>query len=415
MNCEIINIGDELLIGQVVNTNATWLSEQLNDAGFNVQTICVVADKAEDIVNSLKLALKKHDIVIITGGLGPTKDDITKKVLCDFFGGNLISNEKILKHIEQMFINKGFPLTAINKQQAEIPDNCIVLENKLGTAPGMWFEKNNQIVISLPGVPYEMKGLMLDNVLPKLEKLSSTTILHKTIMTCGIGESFLSEIIADWEDALPPHIKLAYLPQPGLLRLRLTVKGDNKKILTEELNNEVQKLSHLIPDYIYGYDEISLEKVVSNLLQKNNLTVSIAESCTGGKISCMITQLAGASKYFRGSIIAYDNAIKEKIINVNPQTLTDFGAVSKETVIEMAEGVRLLMNTDYAIATSGIAGPDGGSVDKPVGTVYIAVAGKNETIAKRFNFADNRERNIQRASIAALNMLRQMLKKDLDE
>jgi len=407
MIAEIISIGDELLIGQVVNTNASWMAEQLNLSGIEISRIVAVADRKEEIISALHEASSRAEVVLITGGLGPTRDDITKSTLCEYFGSKLIFHEPSLKYVEKLFHDRGLPVREINRQQAKIPNNCTPIINSQGSAPGMWFEKDEVIYISLPGVPYEMKAIMSDHVLPALSrKLNGNFILHKVIMTQGVGESFLAEKIKDWEDKLPEHMKLAYLPQPGIVRLRLTVIGKDKQSLNTELEQQINTLVSLIPGLIFGYDEEKLEKVVGDLLKENKYTVSTAESCTGGYIAHLITSISGSSSYFKGSVVAYSNEIKTGLLGVQEDTLIAHGAVSEQTVIQMAEGVRNKFSTDYSIAVSGIAGPDGGTPEKAVGTIWIAVAGPGETKTKKYLFGKNRQRNIRLAAVTALNSLR---------
>ena len=407
MIAEIISIGDELLIGQVVNTNASWMAEQLNLSGIEISRIVAVADRKEEIISALHEASSRAEVVLITGGLGPTRDDITKSTLCEYFGSKLIFHEPSLKYVEKLFHDRGLPVREINRQQAKIPNNCTPIINSQGSAPGMWFEKDEVIYISLPGVPYEMKAIMSDHVLPALSrKLNGNFILHKVIMTQGVGESFLAEKINDWEDGLPEHMKLAYLPQPGIVRLRLTATGKDKQSLKTELEQQIDALVSLIPGLIFGYDEEKLEEVVGDLLKENKYTVSTAESCTGGYIAHLITSISGSSSYFKGSVVAYSNEIKTGLLGVQEDTLIAHGAVSEQTVIQMAEGVRNKFSTDYSIAVSGIAGPDGGTPEKAVGTIWIAVAGPGETKTKKYLFGKNRQRNIRLAAVTALNSLR---------
>ncbi len=411
MIAEIISIGDELLIGQVVNTNASWIAEQLNLAGIEVQQITTISDKREHILKILARSFLRSDIILITGGLGPTKDDITKQTLCEFFNTSLVFNNEAYEQIRELFKARGFNVTELNRQQAELPANCIPLKNKNGTAPGMWFNKDGKIFVSMPGVPFEMKPMITGQVIPKLRKFYKTGfILHKTILTQGIGESFLTEIIADWEKNLPENFSLAYLPQPGIVRLRITAKGNNKEKLKQEINSFSGKLQEIIPDLIFGYEEDTLEEIIGKLLIEKNQTLSTAESCTGGYISHLITSVPGSSNYYTGSVIAYSNKIKENLLEVKNKTLFDNGAVSKQVVTEMALGVQKKFETDYAIATSGIAGPDGGTEKKPVGTTWIAIATPcKKVIAKKYLFGEHRGRNIRKAALTALNMLRKEL------
>jgi nicotinamide-nucleotide amidase len=416
MKIEIINIGDELLIGQVVNTNAAWMGSELNLAGFMVNRFTVIADKTDAILDALEQSRTNSDIVLITGGLGPTKDDITKDALCRFFNVKLVFNQPAFASIEQFFSQRGIRVTEINHKQAEIPANCKAIPNQNGTAPGMWFETNRKetgetvIMISMPGVPFEMKAMMTTHVIPMLrDRFPGQAIVHKTIMTQGIGESFLSDRIEAWEKQLPSHISLAYLPHPGIVRLRLTGKGESKEKLTQEIEEETEKLLKIIPEYIYGYDNEQLEQTIARLLKERNSTVATAESCTGGYIAHLITSVPGSSAYFKGSVVAYSNEIKEKELNVSARSLATHGAVSEEVVKEMVAGIRQRFGVDYAVATSGVAGPDGGTSEKPVGLIWIAIASPAGIFAGRYQFGDNRERNIQRTAMQALNMLRKAI------
>ncbi len=415
MNVEIINIGDELLIGQVINTNAAWMAEQLNLSGFRVYQFTVVNDLQQHILEALAEAEQRAEIVLISGGIGPTRDDITKHTLCKYFNTRLVFNEDAFRDVEEIFARRGYPVTELNRQQAMLPENCTGIANKMGTARGMWFEKNRAgggktIFVSMPGVPFEMKAMMTGEVIPRLKKIFNTPFLyHKTILTQGVGESFLAAQIEEWENALPSHIKLAYLPQPGMVRLRLTGEGSNEDILNQQVESEVLKLNKLIPEYIFGYDDETLESIIGKMLTEKQATIATAESCTGGTIAQMLTSVPGSSAYFKGSVVAYSNEIKERILGVNPESLEKHGAVSKQVVTEMAVSLQAKFNTDYAIATSGIAGPDGGTPEKPVGTMWIAVASPGEVYAMHYLFGDSRERNIRRTALQALNLLRKKL------
>ena len=346
--------------------------------------------------------------MILTGGLGPTNDDITKKTLCEYFNSTLILNEDVLEKITAYFQSRDLEMLEVNKDQAMLPNNCAILDNSRGTASGMWFEKNEVIVISLPGVPYEMKGIFSDVIIPKLkEKHLVSNVLNKTIKTQGIGESFLAEIIKDWEHELIENgLKLAYLPSPGIVKLRITAFGNRENELRNLIEKYVLKLVALIPDYIYGYDKDKLEQVVGELLSKKNASLSLAESCTGGNLAHMITSVSGSSSYFKGSIVAYSNTVKTDFLSVDSQLLIKHGAVSKQVVEQMAIGANLRFGTDYSIATSGVAGPNGGTEDKPVGTVWIAIAADEKVYSKKLTLGDNRERNILISSLSALNLLR---------
>jgi len=435
MNIEIINIGDELLIGQVVNTNASWMAGQLDAAGFRVHQFTVIGDTREHILDALWKAGERSEVVLISGGIGPTRDDITKTTLCDFFGTRLVFSEDAYKDIEEMFARRGWQMTGLNRQQAYLPEDCISIPNKLGTARGMWFEKSCPsriphpasaerseathsasgilhpvIFISMPGVPFEMQAMMTENIIPELRKrFHPQSIYHKTILTQGIGESLLATIIEHWENNLPAAIKLAYLPQPGIVRLRLTGIGDNEAVIHALVEEEARKLTVLIPEHIFGEDDDKIEAIIGKLLIEKNCTLGTAESCTGGYIAHLITSIPGSSAYFKGSIIAYDNAVKEQMLGIMPEAFEEFGAVSSEVVTEMAVGAQTNLNVDYVIAVSGIAGPDGGTEEKPVGTTWIAIATPDEVFSKKYLFGDNRERNIRRASLQALNLLRKNL------
>lgn len=408
MLAEIITIGDELLIGQTIDTNGSWIGEKLNSIGLQVSHITSIQDKREQILNALKLASERSNLVIVTGGLGPTNDDITKHTLCEYFESDLTLNTDILKKIEDYFKSKNLEMLKVNKDQALLPHNCLVLENIRGTASGMWFEKKGVVYISLPGVPYEMKGIMNENGLSRIiERFSKGKVVNKTVKTHGLGESYLAEIIKKWEqDLVEDNVSLAYLPSPGIVKLRLTAIGENEQLLLDKIENYIDQLIQLIPDYIFGFENDSLESVVGDLLRNKQQTLSLAESCTGGNISKMITSVSGCSDYFKGSVIAYSNEIKQRMLLVENEKIEFYGAVSREVVEQMALGLTKKFNTDYGLATSGIAGPTGGTKEKPVGTVWIAVANAEKVISKKFNFGNSRERNITISSLAALNMLR---------
>lgn len=407
---EIITIGDELLIGQVVNTNAAWMAEEINGAGWSVRQITSVSDNAEEIRRALDEASGRAEVILMTGGLGPTKDDITKELLCDYFSTRLVMNEPVLKNIESFFYRKGLPLTELNRNQALVPESAIVIENPVGTAPGLAFEKNGKLYVSMPGVPYEMKHIMEVFVIPELVKSSGDqVIVHKTVLTQGIGESFLAKIIEEWENDLAPDIKLAYLPSPGIVRLRLSMQGTDRMMMEDKIAEKVAALQKLIPAYIWGEGKETLEENVGKLLKEKGKTLATAESCTGGLIAHRITTVPGSSGWFTGSIIAYDNRVKTDVLGVSLQDIETFGAVSREVVESMALGAQRFLKTDYTIAVSGIAGPDGGTDEKPVGTVWIAVAGPEGVESRKFLFGDERMRNIQRSSTAALAMLREQI------
>ena len=408
---EIITIGDELLIGQVVDTNSAWMAQALNAIGVKLKQITSVGDSASHIIEALNLAMHRADVIIMTGGLGPTKDDITKHTLCDFFNTSLAFDEKAYAIIDSIFKSRNKEISPINRQQAELPQACTPLYNQVGTASGMLFEKEQKLFFSLPGVPFEMKHLMEDQVLPYIKKTCSLqTIIHKTILTHGIGESFLAEKIADWESSLPDHIKLAYLPSAGAVRLRLSAYGSHATTLQQDLERLLAQVLPLIDEHVYGYDNDTLEEQLARELLATSSTIGTAESCTGGFIAHKITSVAGSSSYYQGSIVAYDNAIKMHLLNVKKETLDTYGAVSKECVEEMAKNALKILNTNYTIAISGIAGPGGGTNDKPPGTVWIAIANKDQVYSKKFLLGNNRQRFIEVASQTALFMLLKLLK-----
>lgn len=411
IKAEIITIGDEILYGQITDTNTQWISAELDKIGIKTVRKSSVGDTEEAILGIFTEATSRADIVLVTGGLGPTKDDITKKTFCKFFGTELAIHEQAMADLKAFFSKRGREVTGLNKGQSELPLNATYIHNKLGTAPGMWFEANGVIYISMPGVPYEMKGLMTDAILPKLkEHFKTPTILHQIIRTVGIGESILAEKISDWEDALPKNIKLAYLPSMGSVKLRLTGFGDSLEVLQAQIASEVAKLLPIAEEYIYALEDIELEVAVGRILKDKKLTVSTAESCTGGYLAHQFTKVAGSSSYFWGSIISYDNSVKINQLEVLPATLAQFGAVSEETIIQMAENVRKKLGTDIGLATSGIAGPDGGTPEKPVGTIWIAVSTKEQTITQKLQLGGFREQNIHLTSINILNLLRKVLK-----
>ena len=410
MKAEIITIGDEILIGQIVDTNSAWMAEQFNIHGIEVYQITSVHDNREHILEAMNNAAGKVDLVVMTGGLGPTKDDITKKTLCEFFGSELVMHEPTLEHIKNRFVKRNIDINKLNRDQALVPDNCTVLFNLLGTAPGLWFESNNTIFVSMPGVPFEMKYLVENEVLPRLVKTGKTkAIYHKTILTQGIPESMLAMKIEDLENNLPTNVKLAYLPSPMAVRLRLSATGTNKNELEKLVENEVAKLQQIIPDAIYGYGDETMAEAIGKLLLKAGKTLGVAESCTGGFISHLITSVPGCSAWYKGSVTAYANQVKQNVLGVQAETLEKFGAVSEETAREMAAGARTVLGADFAVATTGIAGPDGGTPDKPVGTVWIAVATEKSVSAQKFVFGDNRERNILRSGQTALQFLRKVI------
>jgi len=410
VEAEIITIGDEILIGQTVDTNSAWMGQRLNDVGVDVDRVVSIRDTKEAIVEALENVKPKTKLVLLTGGLGPTKDDITKYTLQDYFGGDLVFNQEAYDNVERIFKMFKKEVIEVNRLQAMIPSTCIMLLNEMGTAPGMLFERDGVYYVSMPGVPYEMKHLIRTHVLPLIkEKLNPGVVIHRTILTQGLGESFLAEIIKDWQDSLHEEISLAYLPSAGMVKMRLTVKGRDEKFLNELIEDAVAKLLPQIEKYVYGTENDTLESVVGALLKNGNATLSSAESCTGGNIARLLTTIPGSSAYFIGSVVAYHNNVKQNMLDVSENDLKTHGAVSEPVVLQMANGAKEKFGTDYAVATSGIAGPDGGRKDKPVGTIWIAVAGPKRTITRKFNFGNNRLRNIQKTSFMALNMLREEL------
>ena len=405
--CEIITIGDEILYGHILDTNSKWLSKNLNELGVKTNKISTIGDNYIQIKDILESSIKENDIIIFTGGLGPTNDDITKKCLNDFFKGKLITDNNTLSHIKKIFKKRNLDLTKKNRDQALVPDNCKVLNNKYGTAPGIAFEKDNKLVISLPGVPYEMKSLFEEKCSQIIkQKFSLSIIHHRTIKTVGIGESWLSDLISEWEKNLDNNISLAYLPSIGRVKLRLTGRGNNLNKIKSAIDKEEKKVLPILRKYIYGFDNEELESCVGNLLIKNKKTLSIAESCSGGYLSHLVTSIPGSSKYFSGSVVAYSNNIKINNLNVNKKNIEKFGAVSKEVVEEMATNVRKKFNSSIGISTSGIAGPSGGTENKPVGTVWIGYSDKNKTLSKKLLLTNRRDINITLSSIGALNMTR---------
>lgn len=402
MDITIINIGDELLIGQVVNTNAATMSRLLTAAGMDVRKTLVVSDAYNDIWVAVDEAMRDSDAVLVTGGLGPTKDDITKKVLCEYFDSELVENEVALNNVKRIFEARGYELTPVNRAQALVPRCCEMLNNDLGTAPCMWFNQNNKVLVSLPGVPFEMDWLMRNRVIPKLQETFKTGIITtKNILVQGIGESFLSDLIEPWELSLPQNIKLAYLPVAGMVKLRLTAHD------TTDL--PLKGLYELAGDYIVGEDSETLAELVHKTMIEMGKTLATAESCTGGNIASLLTAQAGASAYFRGGVVAYSNEVKESALGVKHKTLDAYGAVSEETVREMVEGVRTRLGADYAIATTGIAGPTGGTPEKPVGTVWIAVCSKDKTVTQLMHYGDRRQQTIDRTTNQAYSMLIKLL------
>jgi nicotinamide-nucleotide amidase len=407
VRAEIIAIGDELLYGQIVDTNSHWISQELDLMGVKVVRKTTVGDDRKDVLAAFESAEKRADIVLITGGLGPTKDDLTKPLLAEFFGCDIIEFPEAVKAVSEYFIRRGREMTPLNILQGHLPACCTYIPNEVGTAPGMWFERNGTFWMSMPGVPHEMKKLIKDFVLPKLPEIFPLPVIHhKVIKTVGIGESWLADLISDWETALPSSIRLAYLPSLGHVKLRLTGFGNSKEELEKAIDEQIDTVMPLIGKYVYGFNTETLETAIAKLLKAEKKTIALAESCSGGYVSHLITSVPGSSTYYQGGIIPYHNQFKNKILGVSNDTLSRFGAVSEETVREMAAGVRKLFNSDFGLASSGIAGPDGGTDEKPVGTVWIACAMNGRVETKKLQLTQDRMLNIQLTGVAVLNMLR---------
>jgi nicotinamide-nucleotide amidase len=409
---ELLTIGDEILYGQIVDTNSQWMSVELDKVGIKVIRKTTVGDQEDEILTAFAEAEKRADIILITGGLGPTSDDLTKPLLAKYFDCKLEIHEEALQEITAFFKSRGREMIEPNRQQAVLPVCCTKITNPIGTAPGMWFEKNGKVFMSMPGVPHEMKKMMTERVIPKLkEKFQTPNIYHRVIRTIGIGESFLAEKIATWENSLPEHIKLAYLPSLGEVKLRLTGFSNSSTHLENEIDVLVEKLKVIAGDYIYGYGDESIEVAIGKMLRERKLTLSMAESCTGGYLSHLITSVPGCSDYFLGSMIPYAYEIKMRQLGVKPEVLEKYGAVSEPTIIEMANIVRAKFNTDIGVATSGIAGPGGATPEKPVGMVWIAYSDKHQTVTKKLQISSDRAINIKMASAAVLNLIRLSLPK----
>jgi nicotinamide-nucleotide amidase len=418
MNAELLTIGNEILIGQITNTNAVWMAQELNLIGVSVVHMSSVADEKTAILKAFEDASKRADIVLITGGLGPTKDDITKSTFCEYFETELVTDEIVLKDVTGFFSKRNKEVSEINRKQAEVPKGCLVIRNKNGTAPGMWMEKNNTVFVSMPGVPYEMQAMVTDIVIPEIKRrFKLPFIFHKTILTQGIGESDLADLISDWEDSLTEkEIGLAYLPSPGMVRLRLSSKGFDELKLHHKIESQIEKVKPLIEKFIYGYEEYGkaqpkIEDILGQLLLEKGLKLGLAESCTGGYISHLITSVAGSSNYYNGCIVPYHNEFKHNLLKVGNAIFEKNGAVSKECVMAMAKETLNTFKADVAIAVSGIAGPGGGTDEKPVGTTWIAVAYGDRIVPKQFVFGHNRQRNIQMTANTAMNMLRKLILK----
>ena len=416
MKASIITIGDEILIGQIVDTNSVSIARHLNSAGIVVRERTSVGDNRQQIVDAVQGALRQCEIVILTGGLGPTKDDITKKTLAELFGGKLVRDEAVAAHVQKMLEARGITFNQLNQDQALVPDNCTVLFNHHGTAPGMWFEQENKVVVSLPGVPFEMEHLMEDEVMPRLKKrFALRQIVHRTLITAGLAESMLAEKIAAWEDALPSYLHLAYLPSAGVVRLRLSAYEVEGESVSQEIDRQFATLQKIIPRYVLGFEKASMQQIVHNLLTQHHKTLAVAESCTGGAIASRFTAIPGASQYFLCSVTAYSNEAKSNILGVDPAVIERYGAVSEEVARQMAEGVRRIGGSDYAVATTGIAGPSGGSAEKPVGTVWMAVAGPQRTTTLLKQCGTDRGQIIDRASAYAIALVRDEIERDLEK
>ena len=414
MDALILTIGDEILNGTTIDTNSAWIGRELALIGVSVKEIRSVSDRHEHILSTLHDIFSKYRLILVTGGLGPTNDDITKKTLCAFFGSELVFHENIYKRLQSAFASRGIVFTENNGSQAMLPADCEILPNALGTAQGMWFEKNGSVLISMPGVPFEMKGLMNDIILQKIKKqFTLPVIVNRYIMTSGISESLLADTIAPVENKLPAYISLAYLPAPGIVKLRLTAKGNNEDELKKEVEIYASEIISLVKESVFGSDGELPEEVIGKKLKMLHATLATAESCTGGKIAAKITSIPGSSDYYVGSVVAYANEIKNSVLGVSSETLENFGAVSKETVDAMLTGALKVFRSDFAVAVSGVAGPSGGTDEKPVGTVYIGVADRKERVVKKYFFNKNREMNIEYAAVFAIHELMMLLDRRL--
>ena len=404
-----ISIGDELLIGQVINTNAAWLGEHLSEAGYNLKSVLTVGDSEKAILDAFE-ACMDADLVLVTGGLGPTADDITKPTVCKFFGTELVFNQEAYDNLVSIFSRRGFTMSERNRGQAFLPKSCTYIQNSFGTAPCMWLEKNGVVFVFMPGVPFEMKGIFNDELLPRFkQRFKSIPYEKRVIMTTGIGESFLADKIKDWEENLPDFLSLAYLPQYGLVRLRLSGRHENAEFLHETLDKETEKLSALIHENVFAMDDVPIENVVFHLLINKGATFATAESCTGGNMAHRITMIPGSSDVFKGTGVTYATESKTNVLGVPKQVIDEFGVVSQQVVEAMAEGVRKVYGADYGLASTGVAGPGGGTEENPVGTVWLGVATPDGVISKRFNFGNSRENVIERATVMAYEMLRNEL------
>ena len=408
---EIITIGDEILIGQIVDTNSAWMAVELNKAGFQLAQITSVHDEADHIKKALDEALLRADVVLMTGGLGPTKDDITKQTLCEYFGTKLVLNPDVLENIQQIYHTRQSVMNELTKSQAMVPENCTVIQNRAGSAPITWFEKEGKVIVSMPGVPLEMKKVMSEEIIPRLQKYFKTpAIIHKTVQVYGIPESQLALRLTEWENALPEYLHLAYLPNFGIVKLRLSGAGQDEYKLEEAINQQIETLKSILGESIFAYEDKPVEKIIYEKLKISGLTVSTAESCTGGNIAHRLTLIPGISDCFKGSVVAYHNDLKINALGVSARDIEQYGAVSSQVATQMAEGARKVMQTDLAVATTGIAGPTGGTDEKPVGTIWISVSSPERTITRSFNFGQfARENFIERSTMAALMMLNEMI------
>lgn len=412
MFAEIVTIGDELLIGQVIDTNSAWMGRELNKIGIEVVRITSVRDRSLEITDAIDTAMKRVDIILVTGGLGPTKDDITKQTLCEYFHTELVFSEEVFENIKRV-ISGRIPMNTLNTSQALVPKDCLVINNRVGSAPINWFEKDGKILVSMPGVPQEMTTVMAEEVIPRLlRKFDTDVIMHRTFAVKNYPESVLAEKLELWEKALPDCIKLAYLPKPSIVRLRLTGRGTDKKIINAAILQEAEKLKKILGEDIFDEFDLPIEALVGNLLKNKGLSIATAESCTGGTIASRLTSIAGCSEYFKGSVVAYSNEVKKNLLDVSTETLNAHGAVSRETVTEMAKGAMKALKTDCAVATSGIAGPGGGTIDKPVGTVWIAAAYRNKIVTLKQETDKGRELNIERACNNALLLIQKLIKEE---
>lgn len=404
---EVLTIGDEILYGQTLDTNTHWIGQKLHEVGVRIGRKLSISDDRQKIKEALDEAARRADVVLITGGLGPTKDDITKYTLAEYFHTRLVRNREALEHIKALFKSRGRQITPTNEKQADLPEACTVIRNRMGTAPAMWFEKDGVVFVSMPGVPYEMECIMEEEVIPKLKEVFDLpAIRHQMIQTVGIGESWLSDKIADWEAQLPGNIRLAYLPSFGKVKLRLTATGEHTAALRRPLDEETQKVLPLIQKYVFAVGDISLEEAIGKMLLSQKKTVALAESCSGGYVAHSLTSIPGSSAYFRGAVVPYHNELKENVLGVKHDTLLQHGAVSEQTVTEMAEQVRQKMDADFGLASSGVAGPGGGSDEKPVGTIWIAVASAEHTETQKLMLTRDRLLNIKLTSVGLLNLLR---------